>query len=567
MGKIIELPNDVVRRIAAGEVITRPVSVVKELMENSIDAGAKRVSVSIENGGKSIIDVVDDGEGMEEDDLLIAIKPHTTSKIRNFEDVYNLESFGFRGEALSSIVAVSETIIISKTRDSDLGTEISLRASEIISIRKVPFQTGTRIIVKNLFFNLPARRRFLSSSAVEGRMIGDLFQKFLLSLLGHHLIFIRDGGQIYNAPPTSDPLERILMVFPELNRNDMVEFENEINGFKVWGFASRIGKGLKTKVGQIFFVNRRYVRVPLLYKIVEKVVKDVPLDSQPYVILYLQIPGKFVDINIHPQKLEVDFSNPNLINDLVYNSLMKVYRSQKSVGKIQLEFDKSRGEKKVSRPVEVHEFTWMGEKREGSTRKVGTVQVENLRFLGMLGGRYAILVSLESEEEKLVIVDVHAGHERIIYEELKDLSRIGSQVLSFELTVHLDDTRLSVLKENPEILKKFGFEYEIAGKDMILKAIPKILPVSSVERTIIELLDELKLFGMLNEDEILDSIRRRIARISCSHALKTHDRMRDRDVMEIMKKLEKYGVKTCPHGRPIIMELSMRDLDRMFGRI
>ncbi|HEW92738.1 MAG TPA: DNA mismatch repair endonuclease MutL [Thermotogaceae bacterium] len=592
--RIIELPADVVKRIAAGEVVVRPVSVVKELIENSIDAGAKTVTLYIENGGKSLIEVIDDGVGMERDEILLAIKPHTTSKIKDVSDLYSLSTYGFRGEALASIVNVSETSIISKTSNQAIGSEVIVRGGEVLKVNDISCNTGTTIRVRNLFFNIPARRRFLSSANIEARMITELFQKFMLSLPQTHLVLIKDGEQIYNAIPTSDILERILIIFPELRADHFIKIDAEDNGMRVSGYMTRLGIGLKNRIGQIFFVNGRYVRVSQLYKSFEVAVGS-SASLHPYCIMYLKIPSDMIDVNVHPQKLEVKFSKYQKLQELIVRAVRKGLSSsishkitvQKPLRSSSMGVESSRtadekeirtssvfGEprksgsssfvyerdkfRKVSKVSESSLFVGNESKEEASQEYL---RISNLRIIGVLGERYIIC----QQADKLIFVDQHAAHERILYEDLKSKSEelLKPQILAFPIELKLDQLRLDILREKKEFLKKLGFEIDPKHDKAVIKTLPTILPSSKLEETLREIISELRIAEFVDESKVLDSI---YAKLACASAVKTSDKLQLQDIYELIKKLLDRKLLTCPHGRPLMLEISEKDLDRWFKR-
>ncbi|MDI3472587.1 MAG: mismatch repair protein MutL [Thermotogaceae bacterium] len=584
--RIIELPEDVVKRIAAGEVVTRPVSVVKELVENSVDAGAETILLRIENGGKSLIEVVDDGSGMEKEEIILAIKPHTTSKIRDIKDLYSLSTYGFRGEALASIVNVSETTIISKTSSQTLGTELIVKGGEIQKIGEIACNTGTTVRVKNLFFNIPARRKFLSSANIEGRMITELFQKFLLSLLPIHLIFVRDGEQIYNAVPASDLLERILMVFPELEANQLVKVEAQENGVKIYGYLSRPGIGLKNRTGQIFFVNGRYVRVSQLYKTLETAV-GAKTSLYPYSVIFLEVPPENIDVNVHPQKLEVKFSKYQRLHELLVKTVRNAFESN-ITHRIVSSRPSSNKIVEGSR-TRIHESSKKGFLFEDSKdaisyqknifRDLSKVsetfpdnfekkeQVEEIEYpkkfkvIGVFGERYIIC----QYEDKLVFIDQHAAHERIIYEELKSKSDefLKPQTLAFPVELKLDRLRLDILREKLDFLNKLGFEIDLQEEKAIIRTLPVILDISKLEETLREIISELRIAEFVDENKILDSV---YAKLACSAAVKTSDKLQLDDIDELIKNVLSRKLLTCPHGRPLMIEISEKDLDKWFGR-
>lgn len=582
--RIIELPEEIVKRIAAGEVVTRPVSVVKELIENSVDAGAKTILLRIENGGKSLIEVVDDGTGMEKEEILLAIKPHTTSKIRGINDLYSLSTYGFRGEALASIVNVSETTIISKTSSQTVGAEVIVKGGKVQKITEIACNTGTTIRVKNLFFNIPARRKFLSSANIEGRMITELFQKFLLSLPSIHLIFVKDGEQVYNAVPVSDLLERILMVFPELRADQLVKVEAHENRIKIYGYLSQPGIGLKNRTGQIFFVNGRYVRVSQLYKSLEVAI-GTKTSLYPYSVIFLEVPPENIDVNVHPQKLEVKFSRYQRLHELIVKAVRNAFESnithrivfsKPSSNKIE---ENQRTHESTKKSFLFDDFKNSGNYPKNVFRDVSRVsepfstgiirkeqpkEVEyskDFKVIGVFGERYIIC----QYEDKLVFIDQHAAHERILYEELKSRSDelLKPQALAFPVELKLDRLRIDILREKLDFLNKLGFEIDLQEEKVLIKTLPVVLHFSKLEDALREIISELRIAEFVDENKILDSV---YAKLACAAAVKTSDKLQLDDINELIKKIINRKLLTCPHGRPLMIEISEKDLDKWFGR-
>ncbi len=555
---IRELPEEVIRKIAAGEVVVGAFSVVKELVENSLDAGAKRVDIEIIGGGKEYIKVSDNGIGMEEDEILLAVRPHTTSKIYSLEDLYRISTYGFRGEALSSVVRVSRVMITSRKENSPVGTRVRIEGGEVVSVEKVPSSFGTTVEVRDLFFNLPARRKFLKSASIEARMVTETVQKFILAKPEVHFTFKRDGKVVYNAVP-SDLRARIALVMPDVKIRDMVEISLEKGWVKVSGFVSKPGVWRKTRSGMYVFVNGRSVLSPEIIRAVEKGYGEaLPKGYHPMAVVFVKVPPDRVDANVHPQKVEVKFSDVHLIEAAVQDA---VRRSTSKTWKRDLTPRKLRYE----RPEISHEVLREPERLvdiEKSFSRIETKESGRWKFLMILRDRYVLV----EDDESLLIIDYHAAHERVIYEDLKrrfSNGEVDSTRLIVPLRVDLEKIFIDVALENRERLEKLGFEFKVGEDSVILESIPSILPVSKAEKAFREILEELRLSKIAGFGDVVQKI---LADMACKSAVKTGDRIDPSSALELLDMIERKGITSCPHGRPLVFRLRFSDLDKYFGR-
>ncbi len=557
MGRVIELPEEVVRKISAGEVVVGAFSVVKELVENSLDAGAKRIEIEIKNGGKSYIRVSDDGEGMELDEMILAIKPHTTSKIKTLDDLYRIRTYGFRGEALSSIAEVSRMEITSRKKETVAGNRIHVVAGKVEKIEKdLNVKVGTTVKVFDLFFNVPARRKFLKSASIEGRMVTDQVQKFALSRPDVHVIYVKDGKVVYNLPPVDDLRIRIGIILPDARAREMVEFSKEIDGVKVWGFASKPGVWRKTRTGIYTFVNGRYVLDENLMDSIEAGYgESLPKGRHPIAVVFLEIPPDDVDVNVHPQKLEVKFKDPRFVRKIIEDV---VSEALKFGWKRSLQVKKERSYEVEKREVEIFREVPL---LETETEKIKVVETSKKRYLMVLRDRYLVF----EDENGLLIIDYHAAHERLIYEDLKGRFKDGleSNYLVSPIEFEIDDVSRDVLSENVDVLERLGFRFELNGNILMVKAIPKILPVDLVQETVFEIVEELRLGRLENLPEVVEKI---LSDMACKRALRTGDKITPQDAEELLNEIEKKGILSCPHGRPVAYLLSYDELDRYFER-
>lgn len=546
--KIKRLDDSVVSKIAAGEVVVGVHSVVKELIENALDAGAKKIVVELLNGGKSEVKVKDDGEGMAKEDLLVCYLPHTTSKISDFSDLSSLASYGFRGEALHSICSVSKVKMISREVSSPIGHEIEVVAGKLVYERPVHADTGTTVIVRDLFFNVPARRKFLKSSAIESRMATETFEKFCLSKLNVHFVLVREQQLVHDLPP-SDLLQRVKKIFPDVPVENLEMFEIEHHGMVLKGCLSLSSFA---KRGLICFVNDRFVVNQTLTSAVYSAYSDLlERGKHPFVVLNLSISPREIDVNVHPQKIEVKFVDEEkvfkFVRDGLKRSLTKPVirqirpREKPSIAE-PVSFYRTKSEKSVIEPVEER-----------------LIERAQFRPIGVVRGRYVLLET----EERLLILDFHAAHERIVFEQLMNsLSKRNSKKLLVELKLKMKQTDANLLASS-QVLRQLGFDLKLNNDELQILQIPDWMELAEVEEFLKDSVDELKLVDLQGMNETIKKI---LADHACKRSMRTRDKISESETIELAKKIFEEGYNTCPHGRPLMFSIDFRDLDRFFGR-
>lgn len=553
---IIKLPDEVVRRIAAGEVVDHPASVVKELIENAIDAHASNVKISIESGGKSSIIVDDNGTGMNEDDLRMAVLPHTTSKISNFEDIFNLTTFGFRGEAIASIGAVSKMKIESSDSKDGLGHVIEVIGGIVGEPYPISKSLGTRVSVSDLFFNVPARRKFLSSTSVETRMVTEIVEKFILSS-NIEIEFLRDGELVYKTHGMTDE-EKIKMIF---GNQDLIRVDDQLGGMRIHGYISTPEVGRQNRLNEVIFVNGRYVKSPLLLKAIEAgYAQHLKKGEFPTAIIFIEVPPQVIDVNVHPQKLEVKFSDQSRVFGNIASTIKKALASpdvfkipvgDKQIQKFEEPFStyEERSEKstqKVEQKLESFDFVdKISEKIEERER------LSDTQVLGVLKGRYLITYS----DRALYIIDIHATHERIIFDRIK-VQTFSSQRLVEPIEVELNQAQLSTLEDHKEEIKSFGFEFD--GR--MLLCVPSIKHIEDWKELFISTIENFRVsFAKDPREEFF-------ADVACKMAVKTGEMVSNSEIRQLLSDMDKLKIWSCPHGRPLVYSIELKRLDRFFGR-
>ncbi|MDK2887039.1 MAG: mismatch repair protein MutL [Thermosipho sp. (in: thermotogales)] len=560
MALIKKLPPSVVSKIAAGEVVAGPYSVVKELIENSIDAKSTSIEIEIISGGKSYIKVKDNGIGMSKEDLILSIEEHSTSKIENFEDIYNLHSYGFRGEALSSIAKVSRIVIISNNGEE--SNKLEAIGGKIKSIEPYPTnEKGTIIEVYDLFFNVPARRKFLKSPQTEKRLVTEFVEKFILANPETGFIFKSDNEVIYNVKP-STLIERFNLIFPEVK-----EF-TEINGKFVHGIISSPNYYRKNRTGQIFYVQKRFVQDKMLYYIFESGYGEA-LNNHPYGVLFIDVPPRLVDVNVHPQKLEVKFSDPNLIYSDIIRSVREgvkkfvskeIFISEKTPKQtntlpnqnqkfIKESFQEYRTSEKFDNKV----------KQYSSLFDIAKKNIELKEDILILKKRYVLFEG----EDGIYIMDFHAAHERVLYEDiLKKLNETMETIdLIVPIQVKVGKSLKEIVKEKFEELESNGFKIDILENEIKILSIPSFIKLSDVEDIFREIIDELRI-----PSQNPKNLKHIIADKACKAAVKTGYDIKYEEAKGLIEEVLKRGLTTCPHGRPLFLKISFKELDSYFER-
>ena len=564
MNKIHLLSNEVVNKIAAGEVVERPGSVIKELVENSIDAQAKHITIEFEASGKKLIRVTDDGCGMSPEDTEMSVKRHTTSKIKDFPDLLKLSTMGFRGEALSSIAAVSKLDIVTRIEDSQTGWDINVSGGKLVNKREIGAPKGTTIEVKDIFFNTPARRKFLKSDQAERVNILHIIEELALSNPEIGFTVKSDKKTIINAPAVSPSAsnhkERIIDIMGNEVYNGTIYFEKEQGDFKITGFISRIENSRLNKKMQYFFINRR----PVTSRILSQALYDayrasLPVNRHPMAMIFIQTNPEDVDVNVHPTKRLVKFSYEKGIYELLNQTIRE--RLVKQTSPI---FHLSE-----SKTTTYIEQTTLQLSRETETMEHPLPILSTpSRIIGHLYNTYIILETPDG----LTIMDQHAANERVLYEKFMKQSKPDikpmAQNLIVPLTWETSPHETQLLKSHLEQLHRAGFVIEEFGKNtFIFKSYPIVFgEIKQVKDFINNFISALMNDFTDSSLKIL-AVEEKIVRSACRAAVKAKDHLSNNEISQLLNDLKRCSQPLCcPHGRPTTIHITTEELTKKFGR-
>lgn len=654
MAKIHKLPREIAQLIAAGEVVERPSSVVKELLENSIDAGASEITLEIQNGGVRLIRVTDNGCGIAREDVPTAFLSHATSKVHAAEDLDSILTLGFRGEALASVAAVSRVELMTKTASEFAGTRAVLEGGEVISVDDAGCPVGTTLLIRDLFFNTPARMKFLKTDRAEGSAVAAVADRIALSHPSIAVRFIKDGKQMLASPGNGDLLSCIHAVYGREFAETLIPVEYALNGISVRGFVSKPFCSRGSNSMQHFFVNDRYIKSRSGAAALNEAYKNsVMVGKYPACVLFLTVSPETVDVNVHPAKTEVRFSNEKAVFDAIYYAVKNALSADRSRPAVKLPQNTAvssvRPEKSVLRAalpqthqVEIHEIpTPISEKPKAFTPKnpapaaeaneaqrlqvydallrdteeifetaqlpdlsvrtapkptepteaapqksVGEAEpkiqsesisvpttepepqvppVKHLDFR-LIGEAFKAFIFVECDG-KLLIIDKHAAHERMLFDALKkENGNAGSQMLLSPVTVTLSKDEYAAVTEHMEVLAQAGFEAEDFGEGAVRV---RACPLNLEKEDITALVTELAGYLLKNKREVLSEKLDWIYHsIACRAAIKAGNDTTDYELYDFTKRLlQNDDIRYCPHGRPVLIELSRHELDKQFGRV
>lgn len=639
MGKINVLSFAVANLIAAGEVVDRPASAVKELLENAIDSGADRITVEIQNGGVTFMRVADNGCGMEPDDLPVAVRRHATSKIKTAADLEAVGTLGFRGEALAAIASVSNMRIISKTADAEFGAMLEVSGGNILGLTERACATGTTVIVEDLFANVPARRKFLKRDVTEAAAVSVIVEKVALSKPAIAFKLIVDGSVKFETAGDGELKNTIYAIFGREFASKLIAVSSEMDGVEVRGYIGRSDNFKANRNFQNFFINGRYVKSRTASAAIEQAYSSyIPSEKFPCCILNIFVNPRAVDVNVHPAKLEVKFSSEKPVFDAIYytvraaleqdvtkpafrfeapsraqtksavkptNAFVPVEDERKTYENLKISFAPPTHESpkeevhiapRVSTPAPVappvpaprivetpiapivRETPAFREEtpvmQETPVTRSASVMVEEKkqevsRDYRIIGEAFHSYVFVQVEE-KVIVIDKHAAHERILFEELRAQMKENealSQLLMIPVEVMLTTDEIQALSDYREEVEALGFQFELKGHSAEITAIPSSAPLDAVSDMFIVIADRIK--SETGNADISRNLvfERALYQASCKAAIKAGREYPEEHIKWLVDKLMKLpDITFCPHGRPVAVEMTKNAMDRQFER-
>lgn len=606
------LDQNTINKIAAGEVIERPSSVVKELVENAIDAGATAVTVEIKEGGISFIRVTDNGSGIGKDEIEIAFKRHATSKIKCVEDLMAVLSLGFRGEALASIAAVSQVELITKTADSLSGARYTIDGGNAGEITDIGAPEGTTFIVRNLFYNTPVRRKFLKTATTEGGYIGSLIEYLALSHPDISFRFISNNQNKLHTSGNMNLKDIIYNVYGRDITNNLYEVTGKSQDIEASGFIGKPAICRGNRTYENYYINGRYIKSSIITKAIEDAYKGFIMPhNYPFSAIHFKINPAVIDVNVHPTKMELRFSNNEYIYNFVYDTCLKALKSKELIAEVSVPEPANavkepinvvkEPEKVVEKPanpikandcrltaqrlpepfeikrsqqmVREDKVKYEEERKAEAPKQLNLFENKLLdessrnkyRIIGQLFETYWLI----EFEDKFYIMDQHAAHEKILYE--KTMERLhnktmGTQMILPPIVLSLNMHEEEIYRNNADIFKSLGYEIEeFGGSEYKVTGIPAGLPKMDYKQLLIDVLDGL---SEENANKDPDIITEKVASMSCKAAVKGNNRLSFSEAFELMDELMKAeNPYNCPHGRPTLIMMSKYEIEKKFKRI
>jgi len=632
MSRIQRLSPSIVNKIAAGEVIERPASVIKELMENSLDALASRIDVDIQAGGSELIRIVDDGEGMDPEDLPLAVASHATSKIRQADDLFHVQTMGFRGEALASVAEVSRLTIRSRREEAAMGAELAIQFGEMSPVQPCGCPLGTRIEVRNLFENTPVRRKFLKNVTTEFGHIAEQFTRVALAHSRLHLTLRHNGKLVFELPQTSGPLERLRLLFGDELADQLVWVESEHQGTRMWGYVGLPSLNKSTRKQQYLFLNGRWIQDRTLQHALSEAYRGLLMvGRQPVAFLSIDLPPDQVDVNVHPTKVEVRFQDAQQLFRQLLGMIRKQFLSmdlQSSLSvaangtpasataggphlrftpaepvsaerqrELQTEFadwaqsqlaawkpptpeDDAAWKESITQTLSAqealeHALPMPAVGNDSTATSLSSSPVtESISAVWNPGGTRAMQIHdcylVVETDQGMTVIDQHALHERILYEQFRNRvleGAIESQRLLLPVTLELSAREVTALIGQREVLEQLGFSIEEFGQGtVIVTRHPVLLGRVQLPELIQELAERLDSGERApTRRDILDEL---LHLMSCKAAVKAGQRLSDEEIESLLQQRHLVDdAHHCPHGRPTALTLSRSELDRQFGRL
>ena len=570
------LDPHVVAKIAAGEVVERPASVVKELVENSLDAGAKHVTIEVESGGVKLVRVSDDGHGIPADEMVLAFQRHATSKINDFDDLESVTSLGFRGEALPSIASVSRMSLQSRARDADVGQELQVHWGEVSEPAAAGGARGTTVTVRDLFDNVPARRKYLRSTGAEASRIADLISRMALAFPEVQFRLRQDGRETLVSPGNGNGADALVAVYGAEVAEGMLSASCQLDaeGYSIEGYVSAPSLHRANRTYMTFLVNRRLVQSRTLsYALEEAYQGFLPQRRYPLAMLALQVPPSQVDVNVHPAKREVRFTHEGRAFTLVQRAVREALVGSSPIPEVRLEDLVSPSSTEgTARAMAFFPMAGGvpggsdGDRFAGASTDVASdrdmrTRLPQLRVVGQIQNTYVVAEGPGG----LYLLDQHAAHERIVFDRLIGKSGVGREPrpLLQPQTAELTAAQEEMVRSSGELLARYGFIIEPFGdRSYLVRAVPEVAAGANPSKALVEVLDLAVLEGGLRDREEIIT-----ASIACHSAVRAGQTLAQREMEELLRQLEEAdNPHTCPHGRPTMLHLSANHLEREFGR-
>ena len=562
MGKIILLDDLSINQIAAGEVIERPANVVKELVENSVDAGADKITIEVKKGGKTFIKITDNGKGIDKEDMPLSLERHATSKIKSVDDLEHTYTMGFRGEALASIASISNFTMISRTENEELGVKIVAEGGDIISAEEVQANSGTTIIVENIFFNTPVRYKFLKNDGTEFRYIKEWLEKFAMAHLDVSVKLINDSKTVFTSNGRVNIFDMVYLLYGKDVKENIIKVDYEQENIKVTGVIGTSVIARDTRKDQIVFLNKRNIKNSTLTASADQAFKGggTGIGKHGFFILNLDMPANYYDINVHPTKMEVRFKDESKVFKVFYNAIKNAMLTKEFLGNSEVEEKKEAYVEK--------EFNFMTNHFIKPASLVPTNKMKNVsedksiiereekrkveyKFIGILFRTYIVI----EVGDEVYLIDQHAAHERLLYEQIrenyKNNLQNNTQMTLLSEVINLTHKEYEFVKENMDLFKKSGFDLEDFGENCIkINGIPDIeyREKTSARALFMDTLDEM----LTNERSQGKDIEERfIATVACKAAVKANMDLTKQEVDKLIDNLLVLkNPYTCPHGRP-----------------
>ena len=612
MGKIIVLDELTANQIAAGEVVERPASVAKEMIENSMDAGATSITVEIENGGISLLKIIDNGSGIEKDDMALSFERHATSKIRSANDLKSISSFGFRGEALASVASVAEVEMISKLKGESVGNRLVIRGGKIIEENEIGCNQGTTMIVRDLFYNTPARYKFLKKDYTESGYVEDVVSKLALIHSDISFKYINSKKVIIKTSGDGNIVNTVYSIYGKEIAKNVIPFSMEYENIKLSGVAGKADTARNNRSNQVFFVNGRYIKNKTMSSAVENAYQTVaPAGKFPFVVVNIEINSELVDVNVHPTKTEVRFSDESLIYRAVYNAIRSTVLNQDLVPEETLEEEETKktitdlfssykkvtsyGTRPTNNVVQKPNYSYKPVIREDSFSSkdyiapsfpkkeidsipikerneslfsneelIKTSDIPNYKVIGSVFSTYILI----QQNEEFYIIDQHAAHERVMYEKLLKKVKEGvntKQILMIPEVIELKNNEIDIVNTNKELFDKAGFEIEeFGGNSFKISAVPNEISGITIKELFCDLVDGLQKESGVLEDEKVEYF---IFTMACKAAVKANMNLDNKEIESLISQMMKLeNPFTCPHGRPTAIKMTKGELEKKFKR-